>query len=55
MKEVSVWLQLKRDACGKVLRKLESKGLVLPIGGGLARSHKFMFTEKAVALLHGKN
>ncbi|NQX61323.1 hypothetical protein [Paenibacillus qinlingensis] len=55
LKEVSQWLQLKREACGKIVRKLEAKGFILPIGGGLARSHKFMFTEKAVALLHGRN
>ncbi|MDR6548968.1 putative ArsR family transcriptional regulator [Paenibacillus qinlingensis] len=52
--DVCRWLQLKREACRKVMRELESKQLVYAIGGGSMRCHKFMITEKAVALLHRK-
>ncbi|MCD9023213.1 hypothetical protein [Cohnella silvisoli] len=50
--DVSVWLQLKKETCRKVLRDLESKGLVYSIGGGMTRCHEFMITEKAVSLLY---
>jgi predicted transcriptional regulator len=50
--DVCLWLQLKSETCRKVLRDLEAKGLVYPIGRGTIRSHKFMITEKAVSLLH---
>jgi hypothetical protein len=50
--EVGEWLQFKRETCSKILRDLEAKGLLYLVGGSLKRSHKFMITEKAVALLH---
>lgn len=50
--DVCVWLQLKGEACRKVLKELESKGLIYPIGGGMTRCHEFMITDKAVSLLH---
>jgi hypothetical protein len=51
--EATVWLQLKRETCRKVLRDMESKSLIRPIGGSLSRCYQFMITEKAFALLHG--
>lgn len=50
--EVCMWLQLKSETCRKILRDMEAKGLVYPIGRGTMRSHKFMITEKAMGLLH---
>ncbi|MDR6551223.1 hypothetical protein [Paenibacillus qinlingensis] len=50
--DVCTWLQLSSETCRKVLRDMEAKGLVNPIGRGSIRSHKFMITEKAVALLY---
>ena len=50
--DVCVWLQLTKETCRKVLRDLESKSLMNSIGGGSTRCHKFMITEKAVALMH---
>ncbi|KRE75053.1 hypothetical protein [Paenibacillus sp. Soil750] len=50
--DVCTWLQLKSETCRNVLRDLEAKGLVYPIGRGTMRSHKFMITEKAIGLLH---
>lgn len=50
--DVCTWLQLKSETCRNVLRDLEAKGLVYPIGRGVIRSHKFMITEKAMCLLH---
>lgn len=50
--DVCTWLQLKSETCRNVLRDLEARGLVYPIGRGVIRSHKFMITEKAMCLLH---
>jgi predicted transcriptional regulator len=50
--EVCEWLQLKRETCRKIIRNLESSGLVYPIGGGRTRCHEFMITEKGISLLH---
>ncbi|MNY66466.1 hypothetical protein D3C86_2038980 [compost metagenome] len=55
LSDVSSWIQLKKEACGKIVRSLESKELLKPVGGSLNRCYKFMITDKAVALLHGKN
>ncbi|KRE90285.1 hypothetical protein ASG89_08260 [Paenibacillus sp. Soil766] len=52
LSDVCTWIQLKSETCRKVLRDLEAKGLVYPIGRGTIRSHKFMITEKAISLLH---
>jgi hypothetical protein len=43
--DVCVWLLLKKETCRKVLRDLETKGLVYSIGGGKTRCHEFMITE----------
>ncbi|CAH1219580.1 hypothetical protein PAECIP111891_04930 [Paenibacillus allorhizoplanae] len=37
--DVCMWLQLKSETCRKVVRDLETKGLVYPIGRGVIRSH----------------
>jgi hypothetical protein len=50
--DVCGWLQLIDETCRKILRNLEIKGLVYPIGGGRTRCHEFMITEKAISLLH---
>ncbi|MDR6551161.1 hypothetical protein [Paenibacillus qinlingensis] len=50
--EVCGWLQLTKESCRKVLRDLESKQFIYSVGGSASRCHKFMITEKAVALLH---
>ncbi|WP_239617794.1 hypothetical protein [Cohnella mopanensis] len=52
MADICTWLHLKREASRSVLRNLESKGLVYPVGGGSTRCHAFMITEKAKDLFH---
>ncbi|OCT15600.1 hypothetical protein A8709_16150 [Paenibacillus pectinilyticus] len=52
LKDVCEWLQLRKEACRQVVRELEFKGLVNAVGGSATRCHKFMISEKAVALLH---
>jgi len=46
------WLQLKEDTCRKILRSLESKKLLVAIGGSKQRCHKFKVTERAILLLY---
>jgi hypothetical protein len=45
------WLQLKRETCRKIIRDLEVKGFVYPVGGGRTRCHEFMITEKGISLI----
>lgn len=49
--DVSGWLQMRNDTCRSVVRSLEEKGLVKPIGGGKARCYEFAITDQAVELL----
>jgi hypothetical protein len=53
--EACDWLQLKYEACRKVLGSMESKGLLYLVGGGNTRCHEFMNTEKGAALLYRQN
>ncbi|BBI31392.1 hypothetical protein [Cohnella abietis] len=46
------WLQLKREACRKIIKNLELKDMLYPLGGGSVRCHEFMITEKGASLLY---
>jgi hypothetical protein len=51
--DVSGWLMVNNVTGRKVIRELESKDLVTPVGGGEKRCYAFKLTEKAVSLLLG--
>jgi len=48
------WLRLSRESARRVLRDMENKGLLRPVGGGSVRCFKFMVTEKAQGLFQRK-
>ncbi|WNR43145.1 hypothetical protein [Paenibacillus roseipurpureus] len=50
--DVSKWLQLRREACRRVVRNLKANSLIESIGGSDFRCHKFRITENGVKLLH---
>ncbi len=47
MDDVQYCLKLGEDACRRVLKKLYSKKLIRPIGGGSIRFHEYVLEEKA--------
>jgi len=50
LSHASEWLLLKKETCRKVIRKMEDKGLLLPVGGSDVRRYEFRISEKAVSL-----
>jgi len=52
LEDASVWLQLKKETCSKVLRELEKREFLGMVGGGAVRCHEFAITEKGVSLFY---
>jgi len=51
LNEVCDWLQIRPDACRKVLRKMIEKNLIRALGSGTFRFHEYILVEGAAEYL----